>query len=103
MGALRPSMVKSTLVYIKNLPDDKISPAKRECIIQALEKQLPHEIGSEAEKAIKLLETVRQNLKTEHMVADMAGDTTAEDREIYKETFRLLTFAIECLRRADNP
>lgn len=40
MGVLSPSMVKSTLIYFKNLPTDKISNSKRECALEALEKQV---------------------------------------------------------------
>jgi Zn finger protein HypA/HybF involved in hydrogenase expression len=39
MGALRPSMVKSTLVFIENITG--ISQEKQDCIILALRKQIP--------------------------------------------------------------
>ena len=53
MGALRPSMVKSCMVYVQNLRDYQIGEEKRACILEALEKQLSKEavnIGRIGEK-----------------------------------------------------
>ncbi|MBE6747515.1 MAG: hypothetical protein E7558_08750 [Ruminococcaceae bacterium] len=41
MSILRPSMVKSAIVYVDHLPDTAISQDKRDCIKKALRKRLP--------------------------------------------------------------
>ena len=41
MGILRPSLVKSCIYYIEQLPSTAISKEKRECIIAALRKRVP--------------------------------------------------------------
>ena len=41
MGATRPSMVKSCIVFIERMASDRIREEKRECILTALREQLP--------------------------------------------------------------
>lgn len=49
------------------------------------------------QKAIKLLETIKYNLKVTHMVREMSDDLKKEEIEEYIEDFRLLTVAIDIL------
>ena len=41
MGILRPSMIKSCIIFIERLPDTSISPEKKKCILSALNKRIP--------------------------------------------------------------
>lgn len=50
-------------------------------------------------KAIKLLETINNNMKFEHMVKDMDEGVTQDEIKEYREDFRLINVAIEILKQ----
>lgn len=51
---------------------------------------------------IEILEVIRQNIKTAHWAKDMFGDTTAEEREAYREQYAAMTKAIEAIREQEQ-